>query len=129
MLAVVPGSVLVVDDDSDFRGLAKRLLSAIGLAVVGEADTAAAALTAAATLKPDAALVDVVLPDRDGIALARELVALPWRPRVVLTSTDADAATAEDVRTSGADAFVPKEELPAAPLRLLLGGPAAGAGQ
>ena len=129
MLAAVPGSVLVVDDDSDFRGLAKRLLSGIGLAVVGEADTAAAALAAAAALKPDVALVDVVLPDRDGIALARELVALPWRPRVILTSTDADAASREDVRTSGADAFVPKAELPGAPLRLLLGGPAPSSGQ
>jgi DNA-binding NarL/FixJ family response regulator len=129
MLAAVTGSVLVVDDDSGFRSLAKRMLSAIGLTVVGEADTAAAALAAAAALKPDAALVDVALPDRDGVALAHELVALPWRPRVVLTSTDADAASLEDVRTSGADAFVPKAELPGAPLRRLLGGPAPSAGQ
>src|SRR4051794_10206491 len=122
MLAGVTGSVLVVDDDGDFRGLARRLLTALGLSVVGEAETTAAALKAAATLRPDAALVDVVLPDGDGMALARELVALPWRPRVVLTSTDADAASPEDVRASGADAFVPKQELPGAPLQRLLGG-------
>ena len=66
-------------------------------------------------------LVDVGLPDGDGISLARELAALPWRPRVVLTSTDAEAATATDVRGSGAEAFVPKDELPSAELGDLLG--------
>jgi len=122
MLAAVAGSVLVVDDDDVFRGLARRLLAAVGLAVVGEAETTAAALAAATTLRPDAALVDVMLPDGDGVALAGKLVALPWRPRVVLTSTDADAASPEAVRASGADAFVPNEELPGAPLHRLLTG-------
>jgi DNA-binding NarL/FixJ family response regulator len=66
-------------------------------------------------------LVDVGLPDGDGLALAAQLVALPWRPRVVLTSSDAEAATAGDVRRSGAHAFVPKDQLPNAALDELLG--------
>jgi DNA-binding NarL/FixJ family response regulator len=72
-------------------------------------------------LRPDAVLVDVGLPDVDGVALARELVALPWRPRVVLTSADADAATPRDVRACGAEAFVPKDKLLNAALDDLLG--------
>jgi CheY-like chemotaxis protein len=114
-------SVLVVDDDPAFRRLAPRILDAFGLAVVGEAASAAAALSAAGALRPDAVLVDVGLPDIDGVALARELTALPWRPRVVLTSSNAEAATASEVRTSGAEAFVPKNELPSAALGELLG--------
>jgi len=125
MMAGMSGSVLVVDDDPAFRSLAHRLLAAFGLAVSGEAGTAAAAIAAAGALRPDGVLVDVGLPDRDGIALARELAALPWRPRVVLTSSDVEAATASDVRASGAAAFVPKEQLPNAALERLLGGPAA----
>jgi DNA-binding NarL/FixJ family response regulator len=117
------GSVLIVDDDPAFRRLAERLLVAFGLAVVGEADTAAAAIAAAGSLKPDAVLVDVGLPDGDGIALARELTALPWHPRVLLTSTDADAAGPSAVRSSGAGGFVPKDQLPNAPLHHLLGEP------
>jgi CheY-like chemotaxis protein len=117
------GSVLVVDDDAAFRGIARRLLTAFGLVVAGEAETAAAALVAAGALRPDAVLVDVGLPDRDGVELAGELTALPWRPRVVLTSSDAEAATETDVRASGAQAFVPKVQLPNAALaELLLGG-------
>jgi DNA-binding NarL/FixJ family response regulator len=114
------GSVLIVDDDPVFRGLARRMLVAAGLVVVGEASTVAAALAVASQMRPEAALVDVGLPDGDGVALARELSALPWRPRVVLTSSDADAASPDDVRASGAGAFVPKDALPNAPLASLL---------
>jgi DNA-binding NarL/FixJ family response regulator len=113
-------SVLVIDDDPTFRGLARRMLAAGGLVVVGEADSVATAMVAALELRPDAMLVDVGLPDGDGIVLAGELSALPWGPRVVLTSTDIDAADDEDVRRSGAAAFVAKDELPNAPLYQLL---------
>jgi DNA-binding NarL/FixJ family response regulator len=113
-------SVLVVDDDPAFRGLARRMLIAAGLGIAGEAGTVAAATAAALHLRPDAALVDVGLPDGDGISLARELAALPWRPRILLTSTDADAASADEIRSSGAENFVPKSELPTVSLEHLL---------
>lgn len=113
-------TVLVVDDDPAFRELAVRVLAATRLEVIGEADSVSAARAAAAAFRPDAALVDVGLPDGDGIALARELAALPWRPRVVLTSVDPDAASDEAVRQAGARGFVHKAELPNAPLGRLL---------
>jgi DNA-binding NarL/FixJ family response regulator len=120
-MAGMSGSVLVVDDDPAFRRLARHMLAAFGLALAGEADTAEAALSAAGTLRPDAVLLDVGLPDGNGIALAGVLASLPWRPRVVLTSTNAEAATPSEVRRSGAEAFVPKDELPSAALDDLLG--------
>jgi DNA-binding NarL/FixJ family response regulator len=120
MIATMAGSVLVVDADAVFRRLARRTLAASGLEVVGEAATGAEAVALAEALKPDGVLVDIGLPDGDGIALARELAALPWRPRIVLTSTDADAASADDVRGSGAERFVPKAELPTMSLKRLL---------
>jgi DNA-binding NarL/FixJ family response regulator len=113
-------SVLVVDDDPAFRGLARRMLTAAGLGIAGEAGTVAAATAAALELRPGAMLVDIGLPDGDGITLARELASLPWRPRIVLTSMDADAASADDVAGSGAAMFLPKAELPTASLALLL---------
>jgi DNA-binding NarL/FixJ family response regulator len=118
----VKRSVLVVDDDPEFRELARRLLVASGLTVVGEADSFAAALVAAIELKPSAVLADIELPDGDGLALARELAVLPWRPRIVLTSIDADITTTGEARLAGARAFVVKADLPDAPLTQLLGG-------
>jgi DNA-binding NarL/FixJ family response regulator len=117
----VTASVLVVDDDPEFRKLAGRLLTASGLTVVGEAGTASAGLSEAGRLRPSGVLVDVDLPDGDGVALARRLATLPWRPRVVLTSIDEDITTAEDARCAGAEAFVNKADLPTAPLMELLG--------
>jgi CheY-like chemotaxis protein len=116
----MPASVLVVDDDPVFRDLARDVLAAEGLIVVGEAESLETALAIARALRPDAALVDIELPDGDGLTLAHRLSALPWRPRIVLTSTDPDAASPEDIRRSGAEAFVAKHELPNTPLKRLL---------
>jgi CheY-like chemotaxis protein len=116
-------SVLVVDDDRAFLSLATRLLEAIGVEAVATAEDAAAAIAAANAERPQAALVDVGLADRDGIDLAYELAALPWRPRVVLTSTDTDAVHSLDARNGGRRLpFVPKEDLATVPLRRLLMG-------
>jgi DNA-binding NarL/FixJ family response regulator len=116
----VPITVLLIDDDAGFRLLARRTLTGTQMSVVGEADTAASGTRAAHELKPDAVLLDVGLPDGDGIAVARELSALPWRPRVVLTSVDPDAAGPDEVEASGAYGFVPKHDLPGRGLELLL---------
>lgn len=113
--------VLVVDDDRAFRGLACRIIVAMGLQVAAEAGTVAEALAAAAELRPDAALVDIGLPDGDGVSLARQLVALPWRPGVVLTSSDPDAITPAAARSIGALGFLPKAELTNGSLREMLG--------
>jgi two-component system nitrate/nitrite response regulator NarL len=112
--------VLVVDDDPSFLSLATRILEEADVTVAGTAPTAAAGLASAHALKPDAMLVDVGLPDRDGIELGRELAALPWAPRVVLTSTDRDAVGRSHV--DGIPPFVPKEDLPGAPLQQLFTG-------
>jgi DNA-binding NarL/FixJ family response regulator len=112
------GSVLVVDDDPVFLSLAKRILEDAGVHVAGTAATVAEGMSAARDLQPAAVLVDVELPDGSGIDLAKDLAALPWAPRVVLTSTDRDAVSGPAV--DGMPVFVPKEELPNAPLRGLL---------
>jgi DNA-binding NarL/FixJ family response regulator len=126
MIVDMSGAVLVVDDDPGFRSLARRTLVAHGLVVAGEAESVATARSAAMDLRPAAMLIDVGLPDGDGVRLARELAALPWEPRIVLTSTDPDAASPSAVQAAGVVAFIPKEDLPDAPLRALLSPPAVG---
>jgi CheY-like chemotaxis protein len=112
-------SVLVVDDDPDFLALATRIFESMGVAEIWTAATAAAAAIEADARRPEAALVDIGLPDGDGIALAYRIAALPWSPRVVLTSTDRDGARAVD-RERDAVPFLPKEELTDGQLRRLL---------
>jgi DNA-binding NarL/FixJ family response regulator len=123
MLGNVTLRVLVVDDDPAFRGVARRMLAAVGLIVVGEAGTVKSASEVVNELRPDALLVDVGLPDGDGVALAVQLAALPWRPRVLLTSTDPEAVGPSDVARSGALGFLAKQDLPDAQLELLFASP------
>lgn len=117
----MPMTVLLIDDDPTFRALARRVLSISGFEIAGEADCGEAGFSSANTLRPDAILVDVGLPDADGLSLAAHLSALPWQPRVLVTSVDADATSDEAARGNGALGFVPKHELPGAGIGLLLG--------
>jgi CheY-like chemotaxis protein len=104
--------ILIVDDDKRFRGIARRLLESEGFDVVGEAEDGQAALTAARELEPDVVLLDIQLPDLDGLEVAEQLAA-PGGPAVVLTSTRDECDFGPQLRESGARGFVPKGELSA----------------
>jgi DNA-binding NarL/FixJ family response regulator len=103
-------TVLIVDEDPQFRRLAAELLAARGYRVVGEVGSASETLALASELRPHAVLLDVNLPDGDGLAVAAHLCE-DGGPRVLLTSTDAGAATPGLVRESGAAGFVAKADL------------------
>jgi DNA-binding NarL/FixJ family response regulator len=102
--------ILIVDDDPSFRSSARTLLAVRGYQIVGEADCGGEGLALAAAIRPDAVLLDVNLPDGDGLAMAARLTAAGG-PRVLLTSSDPTAAPDELIRTSGAVGFVAKEDL------------------
>jgi two-component system nitrate/nitrite response regulator NarL len=114
--------VLIVDDDPRFRALARALLEASGYTVADEAADGEQALDAARRLRPDAALVDVQLPDTNGLALARRLAESDPGLRIVLTSTDPTLVAPAALAESGALAFVPKDELAVTDLSAWLDG-------
>jgi CheY-like chemotaxis protein len=113
-----------VDDDPDFLGLTARILVDMGLEAVTTAADAREALRVVAASRPEAVLVDIGLPDRNGIDLAYELSELPWRPRVILTSSDSDAILAIEPRDGRPPLqFVSKEDIPGDTLQRALLGP------
>lgn len=113
-------TVLVVDDDAAFRHLAGRLLRTWGYQVVGEAGSVTEALARAVELLPQAALVDVALPDGNGFDLTTSLRSLPRPVRVVLVSSDAQPGFSAAARRAGAAGFLAKDELADAVLRPLI---------
>jgi CheY-like chemotaxis protein len=114
--------ILIVDDDARFRAIARRLLESSGYVVAAEAADGTDALATATRVCPDAALVDVQLPDIDGVALTRRLREADRGLRVILTSTDSTVVTEAALAESGAIAFTPKDRLAVADLAPLLGG-------
>jgi CheY-like chemotaxis protein len=107
----MPGSVLIVDDDAEFRARAVRLLQSRGYKIVGESSDAASAVDAAVSLRPSAILVDVNLPDRDGFWVAEALNQAGIRSRILLTSSEMIDVSPQRLDSCGAVAFVPKTEL------------------
>jgi DNA-binding NarL/FixJ family response regulator len=114
-------TVLLIDDDDAFRARIRAVLTERGYEIVGEAASLAQARGAIAELAPEALLLDVNLPDGNGIGFAEELSAAARPPRVLLTSNDPGAAPNRLVRRSGARGFVAKSELLAADLGAHLG--------
>lgn len=101
-------TVIVVDDHETVRtGVRVALEEAPGLDLVGEAATAGEAVAIARQLEPDIAIVDLALPDSDGVTLCRDLRTSGATACVVLTSyANAEAQFAAAV--GGAAAFVSK---------------------
>jgi len=113
-------SVLIVDDHAGFRARARRLLESEGWDVVGEAGGAAEALEAAAELDPEMILLDVHLPDGNGLDVAATLSEQERAPAIVLTSSHDASDFADRLRTTGACGFVAKDELSGEALAALL---------
>jgi two-component system KDP operon response regulator KdpE len=99
-------SILIVEDEPPIRRLLRTTLSAHDYRVL-EATTGAEAMSALRHYRPDLVLLDLGLPDIDGLALIAKIRALGPVPIVVLSSRGDEAAkvTALD---SGADDYVTK---------------------
>jgi DNA-binding NarL/FixJ family response regulator len=105
--------VLLVDDDPLVRsGLRMMLAGAEGIEVVGEVDDGRGALPAVDRHRPDVVLMDIRMPQLDGIAATRLLRSQPQPPAViVLTTFDADELVLRALR-AGAAGFLLKDTPP-----------------
>ncbi|WP_413229154.1 response regulator transcription factor [Actinomadura citrea] len=91
------------------RGVAALLSAEDDIEVIGEAGTAAEALARIPAVRPDVAVLDVRLPDGDGVSVCRELRSrLPELACLMLTSFDDDDALFEAVM-AGASGYVLKQ--------------------
>ena len=106
--------VLLVDDDALVRaGLRMILSSAPDLELVGEADDGARAVAAVREHRPDVVLMDIRMPEMDGIAATAALRRLDTPPQViVLTTYQADDQVLSALR-AGASGFLLKHTQPA----------------
>jgi DNA-binding NarL/FixJ family response regulator len=114
-------TVMLVDDHALVRSAVRQALDAPDITVVGEAATAAEAMELAPRLAPDVLLMDINLPDTDGLHLLRELAPrLPDTKIVMLTISEDRRDLIQAVR-SGAAGYLTKDLGPAALQRAVRG--------
>ncbi len=100
--------ILIADDHSLFRDGLRSLLQAQGHEVVGEAKNGREAIELARTLKPELVLMDVQMPELDGIGATKLLVAeMPEIKVVVLTASEEESKLFEAIK-SGAQGYLLK---------------------
>ena len=107
-------SVLLVDDQALVRSGFRLILEAQeDMEVVGEADNGRAAIEAAARLHPDVVLMDVRMPEVDGIAATRTIVGERPEARVLVLTTFDEDRIVYDAMKAGASGFLLKSAPPA----------------
>src|SRR3984957_10452402 len=103
------GVFLLDDHEIVRRGVRELLEAEPGIEVVGEAGTAASALARIPALRPDVAILDVRLPDGDGVSVCRDVRSrMPEVACLMLTSVDDDEALFNAIM-AGAAGFVLKD--------------------
>jgi CheY-like chemotaxis protein len=101
--------VLIVDDDNAFRALLRTLFeSGSGFDACVAAENALEALEKARQVSPNLAVLDLSMPEMNGLQLARELKAIAPKLPIFLLTADCDADTEKEALASGITAVFSK---------------------
>jgi two-component system chemotaxis response regulator CheY len=100
--------VLIVDDAAFMRMMIKDILSKNGYEVVGEAENGMVAIEKYKDVKPDLVTMDITMPEMDGIAAVKEIVAFDSKARVIMCSAMGQQAMVIDAIQAGAKDFIVK---------------------
>jgi len=112
--------ILLVDDNQDFLDAAVDFLAIDPeIEIVGCAHSGRRALEQVNQLHPDIVLMDLAMPEMDGVEATRSIKALPHAPRVVILTLYDDSEYRALARNAHADGFVAKSEFGAQLLPLI----------
>ena len=109
MSATPPPTVMLVDDHTMLRQGLRRSLELEGVPVVAEASNGEEAIKIALETKPNVVLMDVSMPQIDGIEATRRLMAADNRQRVVILTMHIDRDVIERAMKAGAVGYMTKD--------------------
>ena len=99
-----PTSVLIADDHAVFRiGLSTLLGTEPGFTVVGEAEDGAQAVALTQSLKPDVVIMDIMMPEMDGIEATRKIKDLGYGTKILILTTSTASEELQGTLSAGAD--------------------------
>ena len=101
-------NVMVVDDALFMRMTIKKMLEAHGHTVVGEAGSGVEAVKRYAEIKPDIVMLDITMPDMDGVSALKRIKEIDAQARVIMCSAMGQQAMVAQAIQYGAKDFVVK---------------------
>ncbi len=101
-------SVLVSDDAAFMRMMIKDILSKNGYNIAGEAENGAIAVEKYKELKPDLVLMDITMPEKDGIQALKDIKAADPNANVIMCSAMGQQAMVIEAIQAGAKDFIVK---------------------
>jgi CheY-like chemotaxis protein len=112
-----PLRILIVDDHEPFRAMLKSMLGSLGAEVV-ECRDGREAVQRCREFEPDWVLMDIEMPELDGLSATRQITAMSPRARVVMVTDHDDADLRAEAGRAGAAAYVRKDNLQVLPALL-----------
>ena len=100
--------ILVVDDAAFMRMMIKDILTKNGYEVAGEAENGVVAVSRYTELKPDLVLMDITMPEKDGIQALKDIKAADSSAKVIMCSAMGQQAMVIEAIQSGAKDFIVK---------------------
>jgi two-component system chemotaxis response regulator CheY len=100
--------VLIVDDAVVMRMMIKGILNKNGYEVVGEAQNGLEAVEKYRSLVPDLVTMDMVMPEMDGIAAVKQIVADHPDARIIMCTSMGQQALVVEAIQAGAKSFITK---------------------
>ncbi len=109
----MPATILLVDDHPVFRqGLCHLLNKEKDLTVVGEADDGQMAIEQVQRIRPDLVVMDINMPNLDGIEATRQILSEAPETKVVALSVHSGKQFVRDMIQAGASGYILKESIP-----------------
>lgn len=102
------GSLLIVDDAAYMRRLVGIMVKKGGHEVVGEAETGQIAIDLYSQLKPDLVILDILMPDMNGLEVLKRIKKLDPDARVLMCTASEQSSHVQDALDSGASGYVVK---------------------
>jgi two-component system chemotaxis response regulator CheY len=99
--------ILIVDDAAFTRSIHKQIVIAAGYEAM-EASNGAEAIEKFDSEKPDAVMVDLLMPDTDGMDVVKKIREKDSSAKIIVCSADKQKFRQDDAQTAGAIAFLPK---------------------
>jgi len=100
--------VIVADDSKFMRKIIRRVVESLGLKVVGEARNGAEAINYVKLWNPDMLILDINMPDVDGLTALKHIISSGYKPKVIMLTAINQEWAINAAKKFGAVAYIPK---------------------